>query len=421
MADSDVVITGLGMVSPLGMGHQPFWDKLLDGQSAIRKLTEFHCDGTTLDIGAPVADFDPKEHVRPRKAIKVMCREIQVAFAAAQLACNEAGIEPGSVDPDRMGVVFGSEILLAELSDIEPPMRLCRTSDGRVDPSKWGSISIDNTFPLWMLKFLPNMAACHVAIAIDARGPNNSITLEECSSLAAISEAVQTIRRGHADIMLAGGGGTRVSPIRMLRAQSMALAAHADPIDQSVRPWDIHRTGMRGGEGAVFFVLESRSSALRRGKTPIASIAGWGNRFVVSGDGHQGSSKACSLAIDAALQHSGIGPRDIVAATGHAIGDVNVDQAMANAFGQSSVTCPVTSIHGTIGHTGAACGAFDLAVSTLAIKYQQLPATRNCVALDPACKIDVVRAQARTVHGDHALSVSMNLAGHAIAMVVKSP
>ena len=206
-AANDVVITGLGVVSPIGTGKAAVWDSLQNQHSGIGPF--FEDAGAPVRLAAPLSGFQPKEYIRPRKSLKVMCNQIQAGVAAASLAVEDATLGEGGVDPDRFGVVFGSEIFYSDLSELEEVYRNCIV-DGQFDFSNWGSRMMGDIFPLWMLKYLPNMVACHVGIAQDARGPNNTIAVGEASSLLALQECVRVIQRGHADVMIAGGTGSRL-------------------------------------------------------------------------------------------------------------------------------------------------------------------------------------------------------------------
>ena len=194
-APREVVITGLGVVSPIGIGCGPFWDALEAGTSGIRLVDLFDASSLSVRFGGQVPDFDPKLYVRPRKSLKVMSREIQLGFAAADLAVNDAGIVAGGIEPDRFGVVFGNDMIYADLEDLETTYRRSRR-DGRFDFPLWSEAIHEELHPLWLLKHLPNMTASHIAIALDARGPNNTIVLGDVSSLLALAEAASVIQRG---------------------------------------------------------------------------------------------------------------------------------------------------------------------------------------------------------------------------------
>src|SRR6478752_2496887 len=210
----EVVITGVGVVSPIGIGVESFAGSLRARQSGIRPISLFDASGFPVRIGAEVADFDPKAYVRPRKSLKVMSREIQFGFAAADMAMTDAGLQQGQAEPDRFGVVFAAEMIYCALDELEAVYRRSM-AEGKFEFGRWGEAMMSEMFPLWMLRNLPNMVACQIAIVHDARGPNNTINLSDVSSLLAIIEAVRVIQRDAADIMIAGGVGARVNPTSM--------------------------------------------------------------------------------------------------------------------------------------------------------------------------------------------------------------
>ena len=214
--EKEVVITGVGVVSPIGVGKEAFAASLLAGRSGIRRLPLFDDRELPVPIGAEVTEFDPKLYVRPRKSLKVMSKDIQYAFASADMACADARLRDQPIDPDRLGIVFGADLISGELDELVATYRGC-TVDGKFDFSRWAPAAMNDLFPLWMLKYLPNMPACHIGIAQDARGPNNSLTLGDVSSLSAIAEAMRVIERGQADVMIAGGTGSRIHPAILFR------------------------------------------------------------------------------------------------------------------------------------------------------------------------------------------------------------
>ncbi len=256
----EVVITGLGVVSPIGIGRDAFRSALREGISGVRPITLFDASQFPVRIAAEVADFDPKAYVRPRKSLKVMSREIQFGFAAADFALTDAGVQPGSVEPDRFGVVFGAEMIYCDLDELIGIYRRC-IAEGRFDFSRWGESMASEMYPLWLLRNLPNMVACHVAIVHDARGPNNTIGHSDVSSLAAIAEAVRVIQRGAADVMIAGGVGARINPTSMSYRGDIDQSHRNDDPARASRPFDAGRDGLVNGEGAAAF--HSRKSRTR--------------------------------------------------------------------------------------------------------------------------------------------------------------
>ncbi len=267
----EVVITGLGVVSPIGIGRDAFRSALREGISGVRPITLFDASRFPVRIAAEVADFDPKAYVRPRKSLKVMSREIQFGFAAADFALTDARVQPGGVEPDRFGVVFGAEMIYCDLDELSGIYRRC-IAEGRFDFSCWGESMAGEMYPLWLLRNLPNMVACHVAIVHDARGPNNTIGHSDVSSLAAIAEAVRVIQRGAADVMIAGGVGARINPTSMSYRGDIDQSHRNDDPARAARPFDAGRDGLVNGEGAAAFILESRENAQKRGVRILARI-----------------------------------------------------------------------------------------------------------------------------------------------------
>jgi 3-oxoacyl-[acyl-carrier-protein] synthase II len=208
--DCDVVITGVGVVSPCGIGIDEFWHTLLAGRSGIDRLSMAADTGLPIKIGGEISDFDPREFIAPRKRLKLMCREMQTGYAAASLAVNDAGLDKSCTEPERLGVLFGGERYFDPVETTEEACRACIV-DGEMNPELWGVASITKLHPLCMLRNLPNMCACHIAIGHDARGPCNTIVSDDVSSLLAVIEGTRLIQRGAADVVIAGGSGTRIN------------------------------------------------------------------------------------------------------------------------------------------------------------------------------------------------------------------
>ena len=257
-AQQDIVVTGVGMVSPIGIGKEPFWAALLEGRSGIRRLDLPDDLAMPPPIGGPVVDFDPKQYVRPRKSLKVMSRDIQLAFAAADLACIDAGLREKPVDPERLGVVFGAEMIPCELDEMVGTYRSC-FRDGKFDFQRWGGAAMADLFPLWMLKYLPNMPACHIGIGQDARGPNNSITLGDVSSLSALAEAGRILERGQADAIIAGGVGARLHPALWVRGQLCGMSHRGDVPRRPRAPSTQCATAWSTAKGPAAFILETEA------------------------------------------------------------------------------------------------------------------------------------------------------------------
>jgi 3-oxoacyl-[acyl-carrier-protein] synthase II len=416
----EVVITGLGVVSPLGIGREAFWSAMLAGTSGIDWLAEFQPSDLPFRFGARVKGFDAKQYVQPRKTIKVMCVEIQQAYAAAQLAMQDAGLAKGTIDPDRIGVVLGSEMLFGELPEVQDVIRSCM-EDGEFNFDRWGVQAFKDQYPLWMLKYLPNMAACHISIALDARGPNNSIVEGGASSLLAVIEAVKVIERGQADAMLAGGGGSLVATSCTPFRGWEQLSKWAGPPAGASRPFDAQRTGIVPGEGAATLVLETRSSAEKRGAKILARIAGTARTFEPTPAGKALTGSAIQRSITGALQAASLQPADVGHVNANGEGSITADAVEAQAIHRVLGDVPVTAIKSYFGDLGAGSGAVELLASVLAISEGCVPPTLNYETADPACPVNVIHGQPLATDKRVAVALNQSNTGQAAAVVLCAP
>ena len=301
-----IVITGMGVISPIGIGREAFWQSLCAGRSGVAPLTLFDARSMPVSFGAELKQFDARQYVRPRKALKVMCREIQTAFAAAMLAVDDARLDTSQTVPERLGAVFGSQMCYGDVHDLEDLYRHCMVA-GQFQFQRFGDVFPSHLFPLHLLKHLPNMAACHVAIALDARGPNNTIVLGEASSLLALIEAWQILRRDLADVMIVGASGSRISLTAWMYRGDLRLSHRADDPAAASRPFDADRDGMVNGEGAAAIVLETRQHAEQRGANILAEVCGAG---LSMDTGHEGPASLAAAIGRSIQQATPIGRRD---------------------------------------------------------------------------------------------------------------
>ncbi|MEX2027606.1 MAG: beta-ketoacyl synthase N-terminal-like domain-containing protein, partial [Pirellulaceae bacterium] len=356
------------------------------GASGIDLLPDFAGADLPFRIGGLIKNFDAKEYVQPRKTLKVMCGEIQAAFAASVLAMQDAGLAKGAVDPDRLGVVLGSEMLYGDLLEMSDAYRHS-LADGRFTAADWVTHAMRDLFPLWMLKYLPNMAACHIGIANDARGPNNSIIQGGVSSLLAVIEASYVLLRGHGDVMIAGGSGSGVSTSALTFRGWSYLSQSKGPPNQSPRPFDVQRDGTALGEGSACLVLESREHAQRRGAKVLARVAGFASRFETPPI----RGGAIGSAITAALRQADVATGDVGHVNAHAAGSVELDAIEAQAIRETLGDVPVTAPKSFFGDLGAGSGAVELVASVLALAEGRVPRTLNYEQADPRCPVNVVR------------------------------
>jgi 3-oxoacyl-[acyl-carrier-protein] synthase II len=425
-----VVITGLGVICPLGSSPAALWSALAAGQSGIGTISLLPSDrqpmkyaGEARQFTGEVDDFGPLDKDKTkaiRKGLKVMCRETRMAVAAAQLALTDAGYAEKPFDPESTGVVLGSDYMLTMPEDYVAGMKKCADA-GDFDFTRWGNDGLDQMTPLWMLKYLPNMPASHIAIYNDLRGPNNSLTMREAASNLAIGEAFRTIQRGHANAMVAGATGTRILPMQAIHAlQTEQMAAeNCDPTKAS-RPFDKNRTGMVAGEGAGMVVLEELAAAKARGATIYAEVIGVGSSNVADEKLQGKCDVALAHAMRAALRDAEIQPADIghINAHGLSTSDRDADEARAirEVFGAHVDKIPITAPKSNFGNLGAGSGAVELIASVLALRDGKLPRVLNYETPDPACALAIAKGE--TPAGRCFLNLSVTPQGQAAVLAV---
>ncbi len=411
-----VVITGYGVISPLGVGREAVAEGVWQQQSGVGVIRSFDSSCLPVPIAGEISDFEPKNYVRPRKSLKVMSRDIQLGFAAANMALEHAGIPEGQADPDRMGVVFGADMIYFDPVEITEAYRRCLV-DGWFEFARWGEHAMGDLFPLWMLKYLPNMTACHIAIGHDARAANNSIVLGEVSFLLALAEASRLIERGQADVVISGATSCRINPNTLSFRFGPHLTGRIDTPEQAMRPFDADRDGMVYGEGAAAFVLESAEHAKKRGGTPLARVASHASHFAnPTSDGSM--SSAIGRSIEQALAQSGVSAKDVGHVNAHGISMPAEDAQEATAIRTMLGDVPVTAPKSYMGNLGAATGAVELVWSLLALESGSVPVTLNYQTPDPACDVRVVRDTPLTGRPPVALLLNQTLMGQSVATVI---
>ena len=425
-----VVITGVGVVSPVGIGATDFFAGLCGGAGGVNasRVCEhagphgaFCPDGRLV---ASVSQFDAERHLaRSRKHFKSMSRDVQLGVLAADLATDDARVTLGTIAPERLGVIYGAGRIAPGLDGLAAAAAVCTDASGRFDPAKFGADGLANIAPLWLLRQLPNMPACHVSIALDARGPNNTITSRDASAILAVDEAVRTIQRGAADAMVVGAASCNTDPVDLARmAAAGELSELTDDPEHAVRPFDARRDGTAAGEGGAAFVLERYDHAVRRGADIYAEVLG----TAAASDGRDRSGGTGLVnAMRAALKKGGIGS---AAGIGHinAHGkstrwdDLVESRAYRTLLGDDLAGVPVTALKSHFGHTDAGSGAIELAGSVLALRHRRLPMTLGFETPDPLCGIDVVHDGPLDLRGTTALSVNRTTAGQGAAAVIQA-
>lgn len=405
-----VVVTGLGVVSPVGIGWSAFWQALLSGKSGVGKITRFDTTDYTTQIAAEVKDFQPEEYLDKRE-LRRMDRFTQFAVVAAKMAVEDSQLDITGEDADDIGVIIGSGI--GGVETIE--------EQGKVLQAKGPS----RISPFFVPMMISNMASGQVAISLGARGPNTSVVTACASSSHALGEAMRIIQRGEAEVMIAGGSEAAVTPLAVAGFCAMkAMSTRNDEPELASRPFDANRDGFVMGEGAAVLILESLERAQRRGAKIYAQIVGYGAtadayHIVATAPDGEGAARAMKRALaDAQLEPGDI---DYINAHGTStqLNDVSETKAIKAVFGEHAGKLAVSSTKSMTGHLLGAAGALEAVATVLAIKEGWLPPTINYQEPDPECDLDYVPNQARQAKVQAALSNSFGFGGHNAVLVFK--
>jgi len=426
-----VVITGLGLVSPLGNSPDKLWAALAAGQSGVAELQSIPADALPTRFGAEareftgaIEDFGPLDKGMSRtikKNLKVMCREMQFGIAVAQLALSHSGLSLAAANLDRVGCVYGSDYMLTLPQEFTAGIRACLDERGKFDFRNWAEKGLPSVEPLWLLKYLPNLPAAHIAIFNDLRGPNNSLTMREASSNLAVAEAAMTLKRGHADAILAGATGTKVHPTRSIHVvtQEEIATGDGDPTRLS-RPFDRQRSGAVMGEGAGAMMLEELEHAQVRGATILGEVVGFAASAVSDKLGAGQYRAAFKNVYSKALAAAGVRPEYVGHVNAHGLGTRRCDAeealAIAEVFGSRRV--PVVAAKSYFGNLGAGSGMVELFGSLLALQNGRLFRTLNYESPDPECPVNVITDD-DTSAGDCFVTANISPQGQASAVVIR--
>ena len=428
-----VVITGIGLVSPLGGTKEAMWDALQQARSGVGPITVLPPDALPVRVAAEarqftgeIEDFGPLEKEQKKqikKALRVLCRECQMGVAVAQLALTDAAIQVGAVDPERIGISFGIDYMLSLPEEFNEGICQCLDSAGKFEFSRWGPEGLPKMSPLWLLKYLPNMPASHVAIFNDLRGPSNSLTLREAAANLAVGEAYQIIRRGNADTMVCGATGTRLHSMKIVHALSQEEIAcgNGDPAKAS-RPFDRNRNGMVLGEGAGAIVIEELAHAQARGAAIYGEIRAASSRAAAGPRLLARRKVALAHVLRALLQDSGLQADAIDHLHAHGLStrscDVEEAQAIGEALGDRARSLHVVAAKSYFGNLGAGSGMVELIASLLALRAGVLFPTLNYETPDAECPLHVV-CDNSTPAGKRFINLNVTPQGQASGVLVQ--
>ena len=401
-AERRVVITGIGLISPLGIGTEKNWQAICQGKSGIGLISHFDVSQYTSKIAGQVKDFDALDFFE-KKEMRKMDRFIQYAVAAAQLAVQDSGVDIARLEGDRCGVYVGSGI--GGIGSIEETHKtLLERGPGRVSP-------------FFLVQTLINEASGQISIKFKARGPNSAIATACSSGAHAAGDSSRIIARGDADIMLAGGAEAPITPLGVAGFCAMrALSARNDEPERASRPFDAERDGFVVGEGAGILVLEELGSALKRDARIYAEIVGYG----MSGDAYHVSApsldgEGAKRSMERAIEDAGIDPGEINYINAHGTSTFYNDKietlAVKRVFGDHAYELSISSTKSMTGHLLGAAGGIEIGYTALCLKNQIIPPTINYEHPDPECDLDYVPNKSRPAEINYALSNSFGFGG----------
>lgn len=425
-----VVVTGMGVICPLGLSPEELWDALIAPRSGVVPIEGGVSEGLPIDIWAPASgfrghidDFGPLEKEKSkaiRKGTKMMCRECLMGVAAAQRAISHAGLDRASLDPDRIGIAFGTDLILSPPGEFVEGIRNCLTPEKGFEFSRWAVDGMTKMSPLWLLKYLPNMPASHVAIYNDFRGPNNSLTMREAAANAAVGEAFATICRDAADVMVVGATGQWLEAMKIVHATLQEeLAGPGLPPAHASRPFDLHRSGMVLGEGAGVVVLEEVGHAKARGATIYGEITASATSSVANRQRVADRVQAMENVMRMAIDRSGMSADAIghihAHGAGTRLGDIAEAEAIRRVFPGREI--PVVAAKSHFGNLGTGSGMVELVASLLALHHGTLFPVLNYQTPDPACPVHPV-TESGVAAGQSFLKVSVTPQGQASSVLV---
>ncbi len=430
-----VAITSTGAITPLGLDVESMWQAMLAGKSGIGEISAFDASSFPCRIAGQVPEFKLRDHLPKsyRKARKLMSRDIELSIIAADETFKKSvhktkGIDPDNVnlDPVRSAVNFGAGLISCELDELAPAVAKS-AENGKFDLHKWGASGMNDLTPIWLLKYLPNMPACHVGIIHDIQGPSNTITCGEVSGLLAVAEAAFVIERNDADLALAGGVEAKVNPVVMLRQALIkrAVTTSNDDPQRACRPFDAGAAGCVFGEAAAMVLLEELEKAKSSGSEIIAEIAGTGSSSSLNPDLSriEQNARAVETAVRQAMQQAQIGPEKLGLIIPHGTAVPDDDraevQAIERILGPAVLDVPVLPTKSMISNTGAASGAVDLIIAAMAVREGKIPAAKNFETPIDHCRLNIPK---EVIEKDieYALVFGYSFGGQVAAVVIKN-
>jgi 3-oxoacyl-[acyl-carrier-protein] synthase II len=407
-----VVVTGIGLISPLGVGTEETWQAILSGRSGIAPITLFSADDYACRFAGEVKGFVPEDFIE-RKDVKKMGRFIQFAVAAARYATTQAAIHVTPENAERVGVYVGSGIGAFEVIEREHS-KLVAQGPSRVSP-------------FFITASIANLAAGQISIQYGARGPNITCATACTTGAHGIGEAFRIIQRGDAEVMICGGSEAAVTPLSVAGFSAMrALSTRNDDPETASRPWDRVRDGFVLGEGAGVLILEERDHALRRGARVLAELVGYAaNSDAFHTNAPPEDGRGVRRVMELALEDAGLAPSAIGYLNAHAtstqLGDRAEAKAICDAFGDHAEQLLVSSTKSMTGHLLGAAGSLEAGLTVLALRDQVAPPTTNVREVDDVCRFRLVRDKAFRTTLEYAMTNSFGFGGTNASLIFRAP
>ena len=421
-----VAITGIGLITALGIGTEETWRDLLAGRSGVGPIAAFDASSLRTRIGAEVRGFDAKDFVASRRMLRMMTRNDQFALAGAALAVRDAGINLAEGEGDRAALFVGGNKEISNPLHLLEATLVARQEDGTADIRKLGESASSSFYPLFYVEGLQAASLFYISQEYGLKGANAYFAGTAEAGATAIGRAYRAIRRGEAEVALAGGFDDASSWWNMTKFDGLGILTTRNELGAGAcRPYDRWRSGTVLGEGAAMLLLEEYQAAAGRGARIYAEITGFGSGY----DAYKPltphpEGRGLAIAMRAALREAETAPEAIgyVATHGCAttLGDSSETRALRAVFDTAAKSPAASSVKPATGHLVAGAGALNVAVAALALKHQIVPPTLNLETPDPACDLDWVPGQAREVHVDRALALARGLVGQNVALALRT-
>jgi 3-oxoacyl-[acyl-carrier-protein] synthase II len=421
-----VVVTGIGLVTALGIGTETTWRGLIEGRSGVGPIRRFDASSLRSKLGGELLDFEPEKFVASRRTLRMTTRNDQLALAGAALALGDAGLDPAELDAERAALFVGGNKEIGDPLHLLEASLVARNPDGTADLQRFGESAQSTAYPLFYVEALQGASLFYISQAYGLQGANAYFAGTAESGAVAVGSAYRAIHRGEADVALAGGFDDAVSWWSMTKLDGLEVLTDRNDLGAGAcRPYDKDRSGTVLGEGSAFMTLEEYGIAARRGARMYAEVTGFGSGYdaykILTPEPH---GQGLGLAMQAALREAGSCPEAIgyvaTHGSGTILGDLTEARAIRAVFGAAVDRLTASSVKPATGHLMAGAGALNVAIAALAIWHHIVPPTLNLERPDPTCNLDWVPGSARQISLEQALALARGLVGQSVALALRA-